>query len=212
MWPTSQMSKLRLQPHRQRLRRMPRMRGKDMIRKISIWLCSFLLIVVIVLWITSWIWMIEIHVPRRTPGAYITITNLGGCISIMNHKWIPARVYSHYFNYMTVSEFNYKASWTDPPIIDLKERPYFEWKSFNFTTKREVWSGHSLRFPHWLPTIIFAIYPTIAFIRGPYSRYYRRRKGLCLNCGYNLTGNVSGVCPECGTPLDPELPKNSNNE
>lgn len=23
----------------------------------------------------------------------------------------------------------------------------------------------------------------------------------CLCCGYNLTGNVSGVCPECGTEI-----------
>jgi hypothetical protein len=22
--------------------------------------------------------------------------------------------------------------------------------------------------------------------------------GHCQNCGYNLTGNVSGICPECG--------------
>jgi hypothetical protein len=22
--------------------------------------------------------------------------------------------------------------------------------------------------------------------------------GFCRNCGYNLLGNVSGVCPECG--------------
>jgi hypothetical protein len=28
----------------------------------------------------------------------------------------------------------------------------------------------------------------------------RRRipPGHCRKCGYNLTGNVSGVCPECG--------------
>jgi hypothetical protein len=26
----------------------------------------------------------------------------------------------------------------------------------------------------------------------------RRAKGLCVGCGYDLTGNVSGVCPECG--------------
>jgi hypothetical protein len=25
-----------------------------------------------------------------------------------------------------------------------------------------------------------------------------RRPGHCQNCGYNLTGNVSGRCPECG--------------
>ena len=26
----------------------------------------------------------------------------------------------------------------------------------------------------------------------------RRARGLCLHCGYDLTANVSGVCPECG--------------
>lgn len=30
-------------------------------------------------------------------------------------------------------------------------------------------------------------------------RIERRRLGLCMECGYDLTGNVSGVCPECGT-------------
>ncbi len=24
----------------------------------------------------------------------------------------------------------------------------------------------------------------------------------CLNCAYNLTGNVSGVCPECGERIE----------
>ena len=26
----------------------------------------------------------------------------------------------------------------------------------------------------------------------------RKREGLCPRCGYDLTGNVSGTCPECG--------------
>jgi hypothetical protein len=25
--------------------------------------------------------------------------------------------------------------------------------------------------------------------------------GSCQSCGYNLTGNTSGTCPECGTPV-----------
>lgn len=27
-----------------------------------------------------------------------------------------------------------------------------------------------------------------------------RAPGLCVSCGYDLTGNTSGICPECGTP------------
>ncbi|UCE59219.1 MAG: hypothetical protein JSU63_17465 [Phycisphaerales bacterium] len=57
---------------------------------------------------------------------------------------------------------------------------------------RSVWS------PVWFPLLLFGAYPTIAYIRGPLRRWRRRRKGLCLGCGYNLTGNVSGVCSECG--------------
>ena len=29
----------------------------------------------------------------------------------------------------------------------------------------------------------------------------RPSPGDCQSCGYNLTGNVSGICPECGTPV-----------
>ena len=49
--------------------------------------------------------------------------------------------------------------------------------------------------------LLFCLYPTIAFVRGPYRRHRRRKRGLCLTCGYNLTGNVSGVCPECGEKI-----------
>ena len=55
--------------------------------------------------------------------------------------------------------------------------------------------------PRGLFFVLFAAYPSIAFIRGPLRRHRRRRKGWCLKCGYDLTGNVSGTCPECGTPL-----------
>jgi hypothetical protein len=49
--------------------------------------------------------------------------------------------------------------------------------------------------PLWLPFIIFG-FPTVFF-------WYRDRRrfpaGYCQKCGYDLTGNVSGICPECGT-------------
>ena len=30
------------------------------------------------------------------------------------------------------------------------------------------------------------------------ARRERRAKGLCAACGYSLTGNLSGACPDCG--------------
>jgi len=59
-----------------------------------------------------------------------------------------------------------------------------------------------LRFPAWVPPMALGAYPAIAFARGPVRRRRRRQKGFCVRCGYNLTGNVSGVCPECGAKLE----------
>jgi hypothetical protein len=67
----------------------------------------------------------------------------------------------------------------------------------------KVWAEFAVRIdvPIWCPCALFAAYPAIAFIRGPVRRYRRRKRCCCLKCGYNLTGNVSGVCPECGAAV-----------
>jgi hypothetical protein len=49
----------------------------------------------------------------------------------------------------------------------------------------------------WAAGLLLAVLPLIWIIR----RLRQRPKvGCCTACGYNLTGNTSGVCPECGTP------------
>jgi len=52
--------------------------------------------------------------------------------------------------------------------------------------------------PFWAMCLPILIYPALVFARGPLRRRRRHRLGQCVYCGYNLTGNVSGTCPECG--------------
>jgi 4-amino-4-deoxy-L-arabinose transferase-like glycosyltransferase len=90
-----------------------------------------------------------------------------------------------------------------PQGVELAERGWHVTRNTSGVIaipKMEFRRGHvsGLDVPLWLPFLLFATYPTIAFIRGPLRRRRRHRKGLCVKCGYNLTGNVSGLCPECG--------------
>ncbi|MHC4179143.1 MAG: hypothetical protein ACYSWU_16640, partial [Planctomycetota bacterium] len=80
-------------------------------------------------------------------------------------------------------------------------------KSFAIVLSPRPFRSHEMRcsiagFPLWAPFVFFAAWPTIAairFVHGPLRRRRRRRNGLCLKCGYNLTGLVEPRCPECGT-------------
>ena len=60
-----------------------------------------------------------------------------------------------------------------------------------------VYGGKAV-IPLWLVFTLLIFYPVTAFLRGPVRRARRRKRGSCVQCGYNLTGNTSGTCPECG--------------
>lgn len=60
----------------------------------------------------------------------------------------------------------------------------------------------SLRVPAWFPALALAAYPVAAMGRSAYRRHRQKGKPCCRQCGYNLTGNVSGICPECGREVD----------
>jgi hypothetical protein len=59
---------------------------------------------------------------------------------------------------------------------------------------------HILEITWAWPTIIGSILPLIWLGRHGYWRW-RMQRGLCHACGYNLTANTSGICPECGTSV-----------
>ena len=51
--------------------------------------------------------------------------------------------------------------------------------------------------PFWIPLAIAALPTALLWFFRPAKRF---RTG-CPKCSYNLTGNVSGTCPECGSAL-----------
>ena len=70
---------------------------------------------------------------------------------------------------------------------------------------------HEIEFPLWALFAALSAYPCVALVRSRLSAWrFRlsasldsrraRKEAQCVQCGYNLTGNTSGVCPECGEP------------
>ena len=53
-------------------------------------------------------------------------------------------------------------------------------------------------FPLWLSTGLLTLIGTVPLLYGPIRQRVRRWRGRCMECGYDLTGNRSGRCPECG--------------
>ena len=117
-------------------------------------------------------------------------------------------------------------------LRELRERPPAQWVSIDHYMKESIppdvggamdavnaraaalqqirprmWS-----LPLWAPTAVFAIAPVawvpLALRRRRTNR--RRAAGLCTACAYNLTGNTSAVCPECGTPVAARASKHSS--
>ena len=72
---------------------------------------------------------------------------------------------------------------------------YLDWWRW---TLRPYGVGVYSEFPVWV-LFLATFVPTVFLYR---SRRHSRRVGCCAQCGYDLTGNVSGRCPECGQPMN----------
>ena len=67
------------------------------------------------------------------------------------------------------------------------------WPSSNQFSPRTIARTTIYQIPFWMPLALIGI-PTILAWR----RDRRIPPGHCRKCRYDLTGNESGVCPECG--------------
>ena len=173
----------------------PWTRVADMMKRISIYICTLPAIAILLIYILSWWKAIPClgNKNSKLSETYILFTN--GQFEYMHvvnielptNLWKDIREINKELNYLIFRWYRksptlIKYNNTNPPIYI-----------------RVITS--TLIVPLYVPLILSCIYPTIAFIRGPYLRHRRCKKCLCLNCAYNLTGNISGVCPECGEKI-----------
>ncbi|MGB2985041.1 MAG: hypothetical protein WBE26_04085 [Phycisphaerae bacterium] len=85
--------------------------------------------------------------------------------------------------------------------------PYgWYWARWNPRGVTPTMSVHFIGLRSWIwpPLTLLLAYPAAAIVRDRihhYVRRYRRKHGLCVRCGYNLTGLIEPRCPECGTRI-----------
>lgn len=96
------------------------------------------------------------------------------------------------------------------PVRPVKTRTW-NLRDFNITIDRGGEFEHDpiayrliVHVRSWVLALLAAVVWPL-FLRGCIRKRRRRlraRQGRCASCGYDLTGNESGVCPECGQPVE----------
>jgi hypothetical protein len=68
-----------------------------------------------------------------------------------------------------------------------------------------AWHHRRLRFELEIDSVcVELLAPTLVLVLLPVAcprRFLAEMEHHCQNCDYNLKGNVSGICPECGVPI-----------
>ena len=68
------------------------------------------------------------------------------------------------------------------------------------------WRRTSLTLPWWASLVVLCLpfWPLHFVLSGPVRNSFRRLRGQCVHCGYNLRGSPSNICSECGKAFDPD--------
>ena len=136
-----------------------------------------LLVVCCTLWVASYWWITW----SSSDGLYI-MKNHGGGFTINRYEYDTKR----YSRLTYGRRFYLQTRWW--PVIwvynDTGRSPY-------------LWSINGT---YWLPTLLLGL--PLAISASPWARRRRRAKqGLCIRCGYHLSGTYHIFCPECGAEV-----------
>lgn len=82
-----------------------------------------------------------------------------------------------------------------PGLVSHRHWPNIESSSFSAVSWPAV--GTTLAIPIWM----FMVIPAAGWLLLSWRIHRRVPEGHCRVCRYNLTGNTSGICPECGIAI-----------
>ena len=177
------MARLRCPSYRKKTKknygRFPPRSGQDRIshmawRRIARWTCGVAAVATLGLWLYS---SVRLWSASFGPWGIGSDTSWPGTLSLS------------YGTPSTPGPFFYSSNYVPWERVGLLPRADFR-----------TWPGSpTRRYIIWIPFWI----PLSASLAGFFLlRPKRRSSHGCRSCDYDLTGNVSGVCPECGTLIE----------
>ena len=137
--------------------------------------------------------------PFRDGSAYYLGSELGTLSVIRDAEWLPANIPSLTGSFPTKLRLRHlKASRSTfeghAQALNAHHLLGFRWGGISPPFE----SHYMVAVPDWFIFAVTGAAPVFwAYRRARRGR--RARRHQCLSCGYNLSGNTSGVCPECGT-------------
>jgi hypothetical protein len=123
---------------------------------------------------------------------------------------IVPHVFLVYLEWGIFEKFTDTFSISYRPFVKTKPANRLYWQFWSFRAYQgsfdpeEHWRAQAeycFVFPIWFLYSLLIGYPILVFLRGPVRRRWRIRRGRCARCSYELRGNESGTCPECGTAV-----------
>lgn len=173
-----------------------------MIRKTLLVLSLVLLVSAIVFWVRGYS-RYECLLYERPFGGGWSVESHYGTIGL-NILWIddwPGRIAGGRLHLKSVPTGAYWAPWRGVEGFAANIGQIYRWFWFYWRGPRIILEPGThviVRFPNWFVVLVTGAYPAVVFTR------YRRRpfaRSGCRTCHYDLTGNESGVCPECGEAI-----------
>lgn len=116
-------------------------------------------------------------------------------------RWIVVSIFI-FGHQLIFGQGQFRSCWWPPSLqaadyvgleVDLSDSPV--WR---YTVSFDFGRGFNIEIPLWVP-ILFLVLPATWL---SYLAFRPARRGHCQNCEYDLRGNTTGRCPECGTPRD----------